>query len=215
MTAIYIATPAYGPMDPRAAHSFAMAIADLVAAGHAVRWDIELQDSNQARARNVLLNRFLVSNFERLLCIDADMVFTSADILELLNVGGDAVSGVYNQRAAGGTRVGTPLEFQIGDMHEMARVGFGFLSVSRACIDKLSAAAPRSFIAQTGASAGVAVPEVVATDIAPDGSWLSVDWMFSDRWRSIGGDLWLHSAVNVGHVGSHLYTTTQGRPDVV
>lgn len=211
---IYIATPAYGPMDPRAAHSFAIAIADLVAAGHAVRWDIEFQDSNQARARNVLFHRFLVSDFERLLCIDADMVFTSAGIRELLNVGGDAVSGAYRQRAPGGALVGTPLEFRVGDMHEMLRVGFGFLSVSRACIEKLAAAAPRSFIAQTGASAGVAVPEVVATDIAPDGSWLSVDWMFSDRWRSLGGELWLHSAVNVGHVGSHLYAATQEKGEV-
>lgn len=201
---VYVATPAYGAMDPCAAHSFAMGIAGLVAQGHSVRWDLEMRDSNQARARSVLLHRFLRSEFDRLLCVDSDSVFTPEDLTALLAVEEDVVSAYYVRKMFPLDGVGEPDQATRGALLEMRCIGFGLVSFSRACASKLMESSTRSFIPSSGASAGERVPETFATDIVDD-EWVTVDWNFSARWRELGGRLWVHTGIRIGHVGPHVF----------
>ena len=39
-----------------------------------------------------------------------------------------------------------------------------------------------------------------------NGRYLPDDWAFCRRWRDIGGRLWMHTGVRLGHVGQHVFT---------
>jgi len=198
---LFIAIPAYGSPPVQAISAYFALGANLASKRCVV--DIEAHDSNQARARNVLFARFLRSGMSRMLCVDVDVIFTTADVEAMLDVNEDVVSAMYLKKSRGDGHVGAPRDGAAmrGPLLEMDRVGFGMLALSRACVARLSETATRRFILDSGDS----VPLVVWTDIAPDGEWLSVDWVFSQRWREQGGQIWTHTGVEVGHVGPHIY----------
>jgi len=38
-----------------------------------------------------------------------------------------------------------------------------------------------------------------------DGSYLSEDYMFCDRWREMGGDIWVDTRLRLSHSGYHSF----------
>lgn len=195
-----IATPAYRDFDVRSVACFASATHNLAAT-----WDIEAGDPNQARARNVLLHRFLASDADRLLCIDQDSTFTSHDLSTLASLEEDVVSAIYLKRTTDKEHVGIPLasEMSRGPLLGMEYIGFGCVSISRSCAELISNGRP-TFVTHTGASAGQRIPDVFSSLILGD-DWLSPDFAFSHRWRQLGGTLWVHRGVHTGHVGSTIF----------
>jgi hypothetical protein len=169
-------------------------------------WAVVYGDSNQARARNILFKQFLSSPADRMLAIDPDQTFTMKEIDALLDVEKDVVVPIISRRLIDGGPVGMPIaghEVPEGNhLIEMARIGFGLVVFSRECVHKLSESRIKKNA--TFQYNGELIPEIVSQKVV-NGKWLGVDDVFSERWRSLGGKMWLHAGVRVGHIGNHIY----------
>lgn len=202
---VSIVTPFYGAQEAEASISFAGLCASVADAGWSWTWDIEARDPNCPRARNVLMHRFLQSGHDWMLCIDKDTVFTPNDAFALMQSGEDVVSSCCKKKFLDAETVGHPMEERQGDLLEMHRIGFGMVAVSRhAALRLTEACGGRVFSVDTGKSQGQIVAEVFATELK-EGRFMAIDDVFSDRWRALGGRLWMHLGVRVGHVGAHVY----------
>jgi hypothetical protein len=200
-------TPCYREMSPLVAHAMAISIIPrLLGAGHSVQWLIEAEDPNSTRVRCVLHERFVASGFDRAVWIDADTLTTGEDVMALLAIEEDLVGALCSPRKLGGGWVGVPREPKNvrGVLLEADRVGFGMVSMSRACAVRMHEAAPTSFVPKLNASAGRRIPLVFDTPVEND-TFITSDWHYSRRWQALGGRMWLHTGVKVGHIGSHVF----------
>lgn len=143
--------------------------------------------SNLAKARMLLVRSALESRADQVLLLDDDIVHTPNDFATLAAADVDIVSGAYSFREPGGTTVGYPLSGgeTRGRMLEMLTVGMGYLLVKRKAL--------------------VALVEAHGDDLFEMRRDLGEDELLSQRWRSLGGQLWLHTAVQLGHVGPCIY----------
>jgi hypothetical protein len=207
---LFIATPAYGTLDPRVALSFATLAAYAERHYASWTWTLEVGNANHALAWNLLFHRFLLSDATKLLGVDIDQTFKADQAATLLSCEEDVVMALICKRLPGNIIVSRPLEGgeQRGPLTELERTGFGMFAVSRDCIQKLTDDAVskgRVFSGDFGSpEEGQIIAGIVDQGLG-DGRWLAADDTFSDRWRALGGRLWLHTGVHVGHVGTHVY----------
>ncbi len=212
---ITIGMPIHGTVDARVMLSFASTVADLTRRGVAWRLDAVLQDSSVSRARNMIAARFLRTGSDprdRLLFIDADMVWTPEDVQTLLFVNEDVVAAPYAKKSATGGMVGVLLEGaprpEGAQILEAARLGTGFMAITRAALERMVTAYPET-VYRVGSEAADSTGETVHalfSETLRDGRFLVDDWTFCARWQAIGGRMWMHNGIRPGHVGTHVYT---------
>ena len=51
--------------------------------------------------------------------------------------------------------------------------------------------------------------EYTAPDGKPDRTWVSEDYAFCDRWRAIGGEIWVDVVSDLNHTGRFVYPSSQ------
>jgi hypothetical protein len=168
-----------------------------------------------------------------LMFIDADIAFDPAQVGRLLRFDQDVVGGMYPLKVIhwdaeallrAAHRVesmqSAPLLY-VGRFCEGAALrrqdgfvtgiyaGSGFLMIKRQVIERMIAAYP-----ETRYTAGLVYPPPPSPEparfalfdcmIDPDtGTYLSEDFTFCRRWRSIGGTIWLDTAGTLTHAGTH------------
>jgi len=198
------------------------------------------QDSLVTRARNSIVAAFLDEPLlTHLMFIDADTGFEPLQIKRMLDFDHEVVAGVYPvkaidwnriaQRAAGQHLSGEQLrtiglsyvgvtctgaEREERDGFVTAQyAGTGFMLIRRDAIEKLIAAYPETKYR----SAHVNEPpsehryNFFDCQIAADGIYLSEDYTFCQRWRKLGGKVWLDLRSELKHVGTFEF---QGTPVV-
>lgn len=203
MTAL-LAMPVYGPMDPRVAASLMQSMT------LPVEVSLTLQCPSVALARNLLAARFLRSTHERLVFVDSDMVWSPADLSALLARDEDVVGATYAAKAVPPQTIGEPLDGgeTTYPLVEASLLGTGFLSLSRACVERVVTAHPASAFVigrESSEEAGLTAHAIFADEVR-DGRYYGEDATFCERWRALGGRLWIHTGVRPGHVGTHVYT---------
>lgn len=147
--------------------------------------------SNLAEARGKLLEHALQTGAERILMVDDDIVFSAEDALTLiaLDRGDDIVSGLYKAKIEDGACIGDPLESSDGALLEMRRIGLGFALFTRNCLERM--------VSAHGGG---------AFEFLHDGTrMLGEDEVFCDRWRALGGRIWMHIGIRLGHIGAHIF----------
>ena len=90
----------------------------------------------------------------------------------------------------------------------VAYVGTGFMMVSRAAVEKITAAHPE-LLARHGDMDGAAASEAVMV-FEPmieteTGQYLSEDYAFCRRWRDLGGEIFADFTTRFTHVGHAAY----------
>lgn len=168
------------------------------------------------RARNAIVAHFLASTHAQLLFIDADIGFGAAGVLRLLAQGRPVIGGLYRRKRL--DRQDWVVHWQIREdgsarrdprtgAVEVAAIGTGFLCIDRDALLRLIRAFPQTRY----------VPDA---DDGPDGPWrhqayalfeagieprtgryLSEDYLFCGRWRSIGGEVWCDPGIRLEHHG--------------
>lgn len=205
---VALATPCYGGMiHARTAAAIAASIATLMRRGDACEWLVVEGESLVPRARNMLAHRFLRSGAELLVFVDGDIEFDPAALALLLDSGEDVVGGAYPKKQPGAVELVVerlPGAARRGPLVEVARIGTGFLSISRDALERLCAAHPETAYRD---SAGEIVHALFDTAVV-GGQYLSEDWLFCDRWRASGGRVWMHDGVRLGHIGSATFRST-------
>lgn len=149
--------------------------------------------SNLPKARTMLVRQALESGADLALFVDDDIHFTVADLDVLLDArqGDDIVSGAYRKRCLGGEHIGSPSASgsDRGPLLAMDRIGLGFALAPRRCLERMIEAHGDGCF-----------------EFRFDGTrMLGEDETFCDRWRAMGGRIWLHAQVNLGHVGPHIF----------
>lgn len=192
-------------------------------------------DSLITRSRNTLAAKFLnTPGATHLLFVDADIAFDPAQVFRMIEFDQDVIAGVYplkmiqwdeaaRQRAAAGedartagfSYVGYPAEgegYEAKDGFVTARyAGAGFLLVRRGVFDKMQDAFPQlrysAVHTQPGMEASANQYAFFDAAIDPEtGHYLSEDYAFCMRWRSLGGRIWLDTLGRLTHIGTHEFT---------
>jgi|TARA_R110000868_G_scaffold344666_1_gene605749 hypothetical protein len=175
-----------------------------------------------SRARNLLVQDLLDSECTDLMFIDADINFEAEDILRLLAWTSDPkkgiVAGVPRTRSVPKTYI-TTLDYD--DNEELTlngaglvrakRVATAFMMVRRDVFETLDAAHPewRYYDERTKRD----VP-CIFDFMKTDEGYIGEDYLFCDRARDEGYEVWIDPTIKLGHMGVQEYEGNFG-PDVL
>lgn len=189
-------------------------------------------DSLITRSRNTLVSQFMdTPEATHLLFIDADICFTAEQVYEMLRFDQDFVAGIYPlkvidwgnpaiKRAAtaresfdaapllyvGTLCTGNERERE-GRFATAIYCGGGFMLLKRQVIERMIAAYPDSRYKSVHAYSNAKSAESYALfDCMIDketGAYVSEDFGFCQKWRDIGGKIWLDTEGQLTHIGAY------------
>ncbi len=189
-------------------------------------------DSLITRSRNTLVSQFLdTPNASHLLFIDADISFEAEQVLHMLNFDQDFIAGIYPlkvidwsnaaiRRAAtkGESFESAPLLYvgslcPNGELERRGRFataiycGGGFMLLKRSVIERMIEAYPETRYASVHAYSNAnGAANYALFDCMIDketSAYISEDFAFCQRWRDIGGKIWLDTEGRLTHIGSY------------
>lgn len=235
---IFIATPCFGGSVTQ---SYMQSVIGCMAeaASQNIRLTLSTLGSDAliTRARNTLLHQFItMTDASHLLFIDSDIGFSFSDIQALLAADKPVIGGVYPLKShywdknterflASGEPPETASLRYVGDcaalyeektpsddVAQVSYVGTGFLLLTRATIQRMTAAYPESRYRRIDAQqSGDHSPFThEQTDafalfdcmIEPETrTYLSEDYAFCRKWIDIGGTVWIHRGLMLSHTG--------------
>ena len=172
-----------------------------------------------SRARNLLTQDMLDSECTDLMFIDADINFEAADIFRLMAWTSDPkkgiVAGVPRTRSTNKTYIAT-LDYDENEeltMNGMGlvrakRVATAFMMVRRDVFETLDAAHPewRYYDERTKRT----VPCMFDFMLTEEG-YVGEDYLFCDRAREAGFEVWVDPTIKLGHMGVQEYEGEFGR----
>lgn len=236
---LFVATPCYGGLVHHRYMQSAIALLQRgPSLGFGVSIELLGSDSLVTRSRNALVAKFLDTEAAtHLLFVDADIAFEVEQVARMLRFDQDVVAGMYplkmirwDDTALERANTGEPFDsaplryvgFPCQGEQFEARNGFvtglyagtGFMLVRRAALRRMIEAFPetRYTTAHTQPEPSNSPNQYALFDcmIEPGtGHYLSEDYAFCWRWRSIGGRLWLDTTGELIHIGPHEFA---GRP---
>lgn len=216
---IFIALPAY---DFKVSLKLAVSLARFaqIAPQHGINIQIGsiCGCSVVSRARNLLVKDFLESPCDYLLFIDSDINFEPEDILRLMAWGTDPKKGIV----AAVPRVRDVNKTYIADldydengeltMNAMGlvrgqRVATAFMLVQRAVFETLIEKHPEW--TYWDKRAGKDLSAVFDFKVEREG-YIGEDFLFCDRTREAGFEVWIDPTISLGHMGVQEYTGNFG-----
>jgi len=228
---LFVATPCYGGLvHQRYMQCICILLQYGTANGIPVSVELLGHDSLITRGRNSLVAKFLdTQTATHMLFIDADTGFEVQQILRMLAFDRDVVAGMYPLKLidwspealervrAGETLEQAPIRFvgvpsepreQEGSFVAGDYGGTGFMMIKRGVFERMMAAYPQlRYTAAHNAAAPSQSPNQYALfDCIIDektGEYLSEDYAFCQRWRDIGGKIWLDTESRLVHIGNH------------
>jgi len=172
-------------------------------------WWFQTGDALISRSRSIAAYRFLISNISPyMIFLDGDMVFETSDVDKVLNGlrrGLDVVGGLYAIR--GGEKLaqvakGSKILLD-NNFHEFQYVSTGFMGISRDILAKIAEGKP---ILHKG---NWAECHAFFEDGAHGDIFISEDWDFCNKVREVGGKVYVHTGIQLGHLKEKLYTAQE------
>ena len=230
---LYVATPCYGGVVTQRYMQCTCALLIATASqGLQVQLELLGRESLITRGRNALVAKFLDDpEASHLLFIDADIGFEPGQVLRMLEFDHDVVAGMYPLKeitwdagAIARVRGGEPLEHAFlrfvgvpceGPERETENgfvtasyAGAGFLMMKRQVFEKMRVSYPylQYKAAHTAADPSHSTNQYAFFDCVIDeasGEYLSEDYAFCQRWRALGGKIWLDTQGTLAHIGPH------------
>jgi hypothetical protein len=205
---VVIAIPAYsGTIHLGTMRSLILDVTALMQRDDNISIDDECGNTDIADARSAIVARFLKGNGTDLVFVDHDVMWEEGALLKLVDYPVDFVAGVYPRRAE-------PIEYSVryldqkeimADVQtgliEVAGVAAGFMRCSRAMLERMVGDyAGLNYVRQEKTYCGL------FDAYRLDDRKLSEDYSFCQRWRDIGGKVWIDPEIKMGHVGSKVFT---------
>lgn len=214
---LFIGTPIYdNRVTIQYAHGMLQTIALLQSKGMAVQYAFE-QGTYLAINREKLIRRFLETDCQFFLFIDADTEFTPLDVLGLLMANVDVVSAMYRYRVP--VKIGEPEHcFRLldetpvdtsqtaPDLQECWFLPTGMLMIRREVIEMLYK--EYTYLFNQGFSFHVGFEHSRLQKDPLLAAFEGEDIHFSRIWRELGGKLYVKASIRVGHVGERVYKVT-------
>lgn len=236
---IFVATPCFGGLVSQHYMQSVLSLVQVAAqANFGITLALLGHDSLITRSRNTLVSQFLATpQATHLLFIDADISFEPEQVLEMLRFDRDFVAGIYPlkvidwsnpalKRAAGAREpfqsapllyvgtlcTGAALE-RDGRFATAIYCGGGFMLLKREVIERMAEAYPQtryqSVHAYSNAQGGESYALFDCMIDNETGAYVSEDFAFCQRWRDIGGKIWLDTEGKLGHIGAYRF---EGNP---
>jgi len=209
---LYVGLPCYGSqMTTVFAQSL---IGTVVRSPFIGNLDFIVNDSLVSRARNTIAARFLDSPYQWLLFLDVDLEFTPEHIARLwlhgVKEGRKLVGGLYAMKKVTPRFVFNGLPGEKPDNNgalKVQEVGTGFMLIHRSVLERMRDELPGIAYTTDSNHAGGTRTEWDFFSVGPykypSGlvRYLSEDWMFCQRWRDMGGDVWADTKIQLRHMG--------------
>jgi hypothetical protein len=236
---LFIATPCFGGLVSQ--HYMQSVISLIQFAGPAgfdAMLAMLGHDSLITRSRNTLVTQFLSTPATHMLFIDADISFDAKQVYDMLAFDEEFVAGMYPlkvidwgapamKRLTTGESfesapllyVGTPCTGSEAERRGRFVTGIysggGFMMLKRQTIEKMIAAYPESRYAGVHAYSNAKGGESYALfecSIDPQTkTYISEDFGFCQKWRDIGGKIWLDTEGKLTHIGAFSFV---GQPQM-
>lgn len=153
------------------------------------------------RSRDILTAKFLDSGATHMLCLDSDIGFVAEDVNKLLESNKDFISGVYCKKTDTAD-VPARLSGKVDNgLLSADYVPAGFIVLSRQCVERMVGAYRSMQYFHSGGSAWALWASTFDTGKEYSGE----DVAFCNRWRAIGGDIFIDPSVIVRHYGDYCY----------
>lgn len=180
--------------------------------------DFVVNDSLVSRARNTLAARFLATDYQWLLFLDVDLQFKPEHIARLwlhaTKHDRKLVCGLYALKKLAPRFVCNFMPGEKPDENGAVKVsesGTGCMLIHRTVLETM-----RDKIPELAFTVDSNHPHAGSTQwdffgVGPyaykDGRrrYLSEDWMFCQRWRDMGGDVWADTKIQIRHQGTMIY----------
>ncbi len=236
--ALIIATPCFGGTVTQGYMESVLSLLAYASDGRfSLQLSMLGHDSLITRARNTLVAAFMDQPAAtHLLFIDADIAFDPAQVERMLAFDQDIVAGVYPLKTVDWERVRTDRreapaeaglqyvgtfcaaeEFEERDGFVTAEYGgTGFMLIRRAVIEQMIAAYPETRYDRIDSAPQpkfLNASQYALFDCMIDrsiGTYLSEDFTFCQRWRKIGGKIWLDTRGRLTHIGTHEFRGNPG-----
>lgn len=156
-------------------------------------------------ARNELLDIFIKSDFDEMVFIDSDQAWIPEDLLKLIKSDKDLIGAPiirksetesYNVKS-----INRSLESDSEGCLEVDAVGTGMLKVSRKCAEQVSGCSKEYYLDVLDRFFRMAFE----IGINEDGSTVSEDNMFCQKWQSLGGKVYIDTSINPYHIGDRIW----------
>jgi hypothetical protein len=227
---ILIATPAYGGLIYVGHFTSILKLERLFhEKGIQVDYEYCYNESLIPRARNTLARTFMNTDYTHLLFLDADIEFDPYDILKLIDADKDLIAGLYPKKNVNWEQISnviknnkdieiTPELLKVAsreavvitlndtdinsnnDIIETRYTGTGIMLIKRTVFEQMK----EKFFNDNYDSGGIIYFRFFDTELKY-GVYLSEDYWFCDRWREIGGKVFLLKNFNCKHWGTYAY----------
>lgn len=226
MIKILVATPAYG------GQLYVGYLTNIIKLDRLCRenniiidYEFCFNESLITRARNTLTHKFMATDYTHLLFIDADIEFEPLDIIKLIQSEKDVIGGLYPKKCIDWNNVKRNIEAgcNINDIPLSGRLpvsiilnendlnvkeeiietrytGTGIFLIKRDVLDKMKEKFPNDYYNADG----ISYFKFFDTELKY-GVYLSEDYWFCDRWREMGGKVYLLKSFRCKHWGVYAY----------
>lgn len=208
----FLATPSYpGPVSPAYLRSMLQSGKALQEAG--ITWDHYLlaEHCHVDDARNFIVRDFLMSSCDTLVFLDADVGWEPADLVRLIQHDRDLVAGVYPKRGDGQpfpVRVapGTELRADAAGLVEVQGAPTGFMKIRRHVLEKMVEANKDRQYRWEGFREDQPAYTLIFERTYGNGVRMSGDYAFCQKWRDLGGKVYVDPFMNFLHSGTKEYS---------
>ncbi len=212
---VWIAIPAYtGQIHLGTMRSILTDLLALNARGDSVTIFDECGNALLPDARAIMVAKFLESEGTDLVFVDADVCWEAGSLLKLVDAPVDLVAGIYPQRK-------DPITYCVQwkdekelwadpetGLIEVLGVPAGFLRMTRTMLEQMIEHYPESefYVESLTDHKAYALFDSWRDGVMKFGE----DYSFCRRWREMGGKVWMHPEMKLGHVGFKSFYGTIG-----
>ena len=171
-------------------------------------------DPYLAKVRNKIATVFLKNHPSAtdLFFIDDDVGFPEEAAMRLIRSDKDVIAGIYPKKD---DIAQYPVEMQVdmetkglirdGDLCLAAFVPTGFLRIKRHVLEKM-AAESQTYFDKDNTGGDMEIFNIFEMGYSPaDGKWWGEDYAFCQRWRNMGGEVWVDPNIPFTHRGSKIW----------
>jgi len=229
---VFVATPCFGGLVSQHYMQSVLALVQFAArANFDITLALLGHDSLITRSRNTLVSQFFETGATHLLFIDADICFEPEQVYHMLRFDREFVGGIYPlkvidwsspaiKRAAAaqesfstapllyvGTLCAAKDRESEGRFSTAIYCGGGFMLLKREVVERMIAAYPETrYMSAHAYSSFKSGKNYALFDCMIDkdtGVYVSEDFAFCQRWRDIGGKIWLDTEGKLIHIGAY------------
>lgn len=164
-----------------------------------------------ADCRGIIATNFYHSDCDELVFIDSDVCWEEGGLLKIIDAPVDLVAGSYPARV-------DPIKYNIHFIQErkelwadpdtglleVEAVPTGFMKISRKCIEQMIEAYPETYYSDR--TKDNQFWAFFDSYVEPVKKWkYGEDYSFCYKYRKIGGKVWLHPEIEMGHIGNKTF----------